>query len=1292
MSALNPKIPSINPSNGRDDLHIETTTLSDGREATVALDNQGHVVYPDQVPPETHSPTSPRSSKTPEQQPKSQAQASSSGDPFASMRGSLSPPDRNPERGGPKGRSASDAAALYSNDKPFGSQQKLQRAETNINRPPAGPDEYASSTDSSTSSDEDERPEEREKRNKYRRFHVGNENYHTRGKVSKRDGRLTISVKDTSNTGYLAKALGTAARKVVPLKKDNIAGTEEQRGEDASKIDPSLTGPIPESLRQPKLNIVIMVIGSRGDAQPFLKVGKVLKEQYGHRVRIATHPAFRDFVEKDSGLEFFSIGGDPAELMSFMVKNPGMIPTLDTVKSGDISRRRASMAEMFEGFWRACINATDNEKNMRNAKMMEQSNPFVADAIIANPPSFAHVHCAEALGIPLHMMFTFPYTPTQAFPHPLASIKKSNVDPGYTNFISYPLVELMVWQGLGDLMNEFRTKTLGLDPVSTLWAPGATYRLHVPFTYLWSPGLVPKPEDWGSEIDVAGFVFLDLASSFKPPAALTKFLDAGDPPIYIGFGSIVVDDANRFTEMIFEAVKLAGVRALVSKGWGGLGKDSLDIPDNVFMLDNIPHDWLFPRVRACVIHGGAGTTAIALKLGKPTMIVPFFGDQHFWGSMVGSAGAGPEPVPYKDLTAEKLAEGIKFCLTDAAASAAQGIAKRIEAEGDGAENACRAFHKHLALSGKNSMRCSILEDRVAVWQLKNTNMRLSAAAANHIVSSGAVSYKKFRLLRHNEWNDFEGPGEPVTGLAGSIVTAAGNVFSGIGGVPYRFAKHKHQEKEKKEKHDEKKKKHEENVKRRREEKEAKAKRKATQSKQPARNGPPPPVIGRDHAASPTQPDPSPYTAADLSEDDTDSDGPNSRNLSRRDTQLSVTTVASHPAGGADDFVHEVAHGAAKTAGALARVPMDLSLALAQGFHNAPRLYGDDTVRRPTRVTGIKSGLRAAGHEFVYGVYDGWTGLVRLPVRGARDDGVRGFVKGVGMGVTGFVLKDIAALFGPVGYTLKGVVKQIDRGKQPLRHIRLARVVQGQREVGELSAEERREMGRRVEAGWAVMRGLWVALEEAERKRGGVRSRLGGRRRGRRLLGAAFESVETAEAATAALKRGEPVEAVVGMDRGRESEDRGKSTAAAYAEEQKSLKRRDTDKEGGGKPRAATMKAATTTTTGGGEAVGVLRKAQTTDGVVVPQQQHNGGEGCNGFRSKKLEGAVEEEQEERNPFSPSLKAVEKNRAEYLALMEREKKSKSPVAKMLTEDGMGVYKGDGMGVNGVNGVKKNGVVVV
>lgn len=413
----------------------------------------------------------------------------------------------------------------------------------------------------------------------YDRFSVGNDNFQTQGRLDRTSGRLDISVNETSNRGYLAKALDASLHHHLAPKRHGPPRTNElektaspdtglRRPDLGSQFSTSLgVAGIEDFSSTPILNVVIMVIGSRGDIQPFLKIGKLLKEDHGHRVRIATHPAFRKFVEEDSGLEFFSVGGDPAELMAFMVKNPGLIPSVSTVKAGEIGRRRDAMFEMFQGFWRACVNFTDDETNVSNKKMMMDSTPFVADAIIANPPSFAHVHCAEALGIPLHLMFTFPYSPTQQFPHPLANIKSTNVDTNYTNFMSYPLVEMMTWQGLGDLVNRFRVKTLGLEPVSTLWAPGQLFRLKVPYTYCWSPGLIPKPSDWGPEIDIAGFVFLDLASSFKPPESLNTFLEAGEPPVYIGFGSIVVDDPDHFTNLIFEAVKKAGVRALVSKGW-----------------------------------------------------------------------------------------------------------------------------------------------------------------------------------------------------------------------------------------------------------------------------------------------------------------------------------------------------------------------------------------------------------------------------------------------------------------------------------------------------------------------------------------------------------------------------------------------------------------------------------------------------------------------------------------------------------------------------------------------------
>ena len=142
----------------------------------------------------------------------------------------------------------------------------------------------------------------------------------------------------------------------------------------------------------PYMNIVIHVVGSRGDVQPFLALARVLKEVHSHRVRLATHPKFESFVE-DAGVEFFSIGGDPAELMDYMVKNAGLMPSAEALLNGDVGRKRQFMGEIAEGCWRSCVEPC-----------AKTGRPFVADAIIANPPSFAHIHCAERLAVPLHLM------------------------------------------------------------------------------------------------------------------------------------------------------------------------------------------------------------------------------------------------------------------------------------------------------------------------------------------------------------------------------------------------------------------------------------------------------------------------------------------------------------------------------------------------------------------------------------------------------------------------------------------------------------------------------------------------------------------------------------------------------------------------------------------------------------------------------------------------------------------------------------------------------------------------
>jgi UDP:flavonoid glycosyltransferase YjiC (YdhE family) len=317
---------------------------------------------------------------------------------------------------------------------------------------------------------------------------------------------------------------------------------------------------------KPRMNIAILITGSRGDVQPFVALGNVLqKAPYNHRVRICTHPNFKDFVEEND-LEFFSIGGDPEKLMSYMVRNPGVIPSFESMKAGDVGDRREEIAEMLEGCWRACTQGGNGIDPIRlpqvnkisTETIMKLPDPFVADAIISNPPAYANIHIAEKLAVPLHMMFTMPWSPTTAFAHPLANLDTDKGDRKLANYLSYYSMELLTSEGLIDLINDFRENTLALDPLHAAWAHQLLPQLKVPFTYCWSPALIPKPEDWGSHITISGFFFMDPKKDFEFDADLKKFLDAGDPPVYIGFGSIVVDDPEAMTKMILDAVKQLG--------------------------------------------------------------------------------------------------------------------------------------------------------------------------------------------------------------------------------------------------------------------------------------------------------------------------------------------------------------------------------------------------------------------------------------------------------------------------------------------------------------------------------------------------------------------------------------------------------------------------------------------------------------------------------------------------------------------------------------------------------------
>jgi UDP:flavonoid glycosyltransferase YjiC (YdhE family) len=151
---------------------------------------------------------------------------------------------------------------------------------------------------------------------------------------------------------------------------------------------------------------------------------------------------------------------------------------------------------------------------------------------------------------------------------------------------------------MGDLINQFREQTLNLPSLNNRQAIGMMIDEHVPHTYCWSPSLVPKPSDWPDYLDVCGFFFLDLATNYQPPEDLLHFLNAGDSPIYIGFGSITGHDSSRLLKIVLEALKATGYRALLS----GLANENDPLPENIFRIGNCPHDWLFQHGNRCSIN------------------------------------------------------------------------------------------------------------------------------------------------------------------------------------------------------------------------------------------------------------------------------------------------------------------------------------------------------------------------------------------------------------------------------------------------------------------------------------------------------------------------------------------------------------------------------------------------------------------------------------------------------------------------------------------------------------------
>ena len=214
----------------------------------------------------------------------------------------------------------------------------------------------------------------------------------------------------------------------------------------------------------------------------------------------------------------------------------------------------------------------------------------------------------------------------------------------------------------------------------------------IPVLYAMSPLIMPRPANWSENIHMTGYWLGKLQDRYEPPAELKAFLDAGEPPVYIGFGSMVSAEMKETLDVVLEAVRRSGVRAILSTGWGGA---VIPKRDDLYVAEYVPHDWLFQHVSAVVHHGGAGTTAAGILAEKPTLIIPFGGDQPFWGTRAYALGIGPKAIPRDKLNVFRLTRAlVDLTSTKKYRVAARELGQRLRME-NGAQTAADIIENEL---------------------------------------------------------------------------------------------------------------------------------------------------------------------------------------------------------------------------------------------------------------------------------------------------------------------------------------------------------------------------------------------------------------------------------------------------------------------------------------------------------------------------------------------------------------------------------------------------------------------
>ncbi len=409
------------------------------------------------------------------------------------------------------------------------------------------------------------------------------------------------------------------------------------------------------------MKFVVATYGTEGDVRPLAALCRALMDA-GHEVMLLADHATLG-VPQALGVPARALTGDirgtldPSVAISNVVgKDHGLNST---------AKALAGIANANAEPWLREI-----------AEAAEGSDALIVSALAA----FVGFSAAEHLGIKAIGAGFIPLSPTSDFATPF--LPPSRV-PRALNGLSHEFVNAMLWRAFRTSTNAARAKVFGLPPRRKNWTTH-------PMLYGISPSLVPPPADWPSYAHLCG-QWLPPESQWTPPKALSEFLEAGEPPLYVGFGSMVGFDRAALLREVVSAV--AGRRALFYPGW--IGDEELELPGNFFVLGDTPHAWLFPKVSAVIHHGGSGTTHSAARAGVPSVVVPFAGDQWFWADRLRRAGVAGNAVNGHRLRAAPLARAIDYAEQAPVLARARRLGEQMRTE-NGLAYAIKAIERIMA--------------------------------------------------------------------------------------------------------------------------------------------------------------------------------------------------------------------------------------------------------------------------------------------------------------------------------------------------------------------------------------------------------------------------------------------------------------------------------------------------------------------------------------------------------------------------------------------------------------------